>query len=55
MSWCATCLWSARGGFVKERLAAFAEAGATTLLLQPLSVDRREIVGFVEDLQGLLP
>lgn len=42
-------------GFVKERLAAFAEAGATTLLLQPLSVDRREIVGFVEDLQGLLP
>ncbi|KUI45125.1 LLM class F420-dependent oxidoreductase [Mycobacterium sp. IS-1590] len=42
-------------GFVKERLAAFAEAGATTLLLQPLSVDRREIVGFVEELHGLLP
>lgn len=42
-------------GFVKERLAAFAEAGATTLLLQPLSVDRREIVGHVEELQNLLP
>ncbi|MGV0604129.1 LLM class F420-dependent oxidoreductase [Mycolicibacterium sp. XJ1904] len=42
-------------GFVKERLAAFAEAGATTLLLQPLSVDRSEIVGFVEELHGLLP
>ncbi|MCV7281992.1 LLM class F420-dependent oxidoreductase [Mycolicibacterium flavescens] len=42
-------------GFVKERLAAFSEAGATTLLLQPLSADRREITGFVEDLQSLLP
>lgn len=42
-------------GFVKERLAAFAEAGATMLLLQPLSVDRGEIVGFVEELHGLLP
>lgn len=42
-------------GYVKERLAAFAEAGATTLLLQPLSVDRSEIVGFVEELHGLLP
>ncbi|KUH73621.1 LLM class F420-dependent oxidoreductase [Mycolicibacterium novocastrense] len=42
-------------GFVKERLAAFAEAGATTLLLQPLSVDRREILDFVEELHGLLP
>ncbi|MDT5187673.1 MAG: hypothetical protein QOI29_5831, partial [Mycobacterium sp.] len=27
-------------GFVKERLAAYAEAGVTTLLLQPLSGDR---------------
>ncbi len=42
-------------GYVKERLAAFAEAGATTLLLQPLSVDGSEIVGFVEELHGLLP
>lgn len=42
-------------GFVKERVAAFAEAGATTLLLQPLSGDRRETVGFVEELHGLLP
>ncbi|RAV17175.1 LLM class F420-dependent oxidoreductase [Mycolicibacterium sp. GF69] len=42
-------------GFVKERLAAFAEAGATTLLLQPLSGDQRETVGFVEELHALLP
>ncbi|KUH95597.1 LLM class F420-dependent oxidoreductase [Mycobacterium sp. IS-3022] len=42
-------------GFVKERIAAFAEAGATTLLLQPLSVDRDETVGFVEELRSLLP
>jgi F420-dependent oxidoreductase-like protein len=42
-------------GFVKERLAAYAEAGATTLLLQPLSSDRRESVRFVEELKGLLP
>jgi F420-dependent oxidoreductase-like protein len=42
-------------GYVKERLAAFAEGGATTLLLQPLSGDRRESVGFVEELQSLLP
>ena len=42
-------------GYVKERLAAFAEGGATTLLLQPLSGDRRETVRFVEELQALLP
>ena len=41
--------------FVKERLAAFAEAGATTLLLQPLSGDRRESVRYVEELRHLLP
>jgi alkanesulfonate monooxygenase SsuD/methylene tetrahydromethanopterin reductase-like flavin-dependent oxidoreductase (luciferase family) len=41
-------------GFVKERLAAYAEAGATTLLLQPLSGDRRESMRFVEELQGML-
>ncbi|HEX2283604.1 MAG TPA: LLM class F420-dependent oxidoreductase [Mycobacterium sp.] len=42
-------------GFVKERLAAYAEAGVTTLLLQPLSSDRRESVRFVEELRVLLP
>jgi F420-dependent oxidoreductase-like protein len=42
-------------GFVAERVAAYAEAGATTLLLQPLSSERRESVRFVEELRGLLP
>jgi F420-dependent oxidoreductase-like protein len=42
-------------GFVKDRIAAYADAGATTLLLQPLSGDRRESVRFVEELQSLLP
>ena len=42
-------------GFVKERIAAYAAAGATTLLLQPLSGDRRQSVRFVEELHGLLP
>ena len=42
-------------GFVKERLAAYAEAGVGTLLLQPLSGERRESVRFVEELRGLLP
>jgi alkanesulfonate monooxygenase SsuD/methylene tetrahydromethanopterin reductase-like flavin-dependent oxidoreductase (luciferase family) len=42
-------------GWVKERLAAYAEAGATTLLLQPLSGDRPESVRFVEELRELLP
>ena len=42
-------------GFVKERLAAFAEAGVTTMLIHPLSGDRRETVQFVEELQNLLP
>ena len=41
-------------GYVKERVAAFAAAGATTLLLQPLSSDRRETVAFVEELRDLL-
>lgn len=41
--------------YVQERLAAFAEAGATTLLLQPLTGDRRESVRFVEELTALLP
>jgi alkanesulfonate monooxygenase SsuD/methylene tetrahydromethanopterin reductase-like flavin-dependent oxidoreductase (luciferase family) len=42
-------------GYVKERLAAYAEAGVTTLLLQPLSGDRHETVRYVEELRGLLP
>lgn len=42
-------------GFVKERLAAYAEAGATTLLLQPVTADRRESVRYVEELHALLP
>jgi F420-dependent oxidoreductase-like protein len=37
-------------GFVKERLAAYAEAGVTTVLVHPLSNDRREYIGFVEEL-----
>jgi F420-dependent oxidoreductase-like protein len=41
-------------GFVKERLAAYTEAGVTTLLLQPLSGDRRESVRYVEELHELL-
>jgi F420-dependent oxidoreductase-like protein len=41
-------------GFIKERVAAYAQAGATTLLLQPLSRDRHESVRFVEELQELL-
>jgi F420-dependent oxidoreductase-like protein len=40
-------------GFIKERLAAYAEAGVTTLLVHPLSNDRREYVGFVEELLAL--
>lgn len=41
-------------GFVKERLAAYAEAGVTTMLVHPLSGDRRETVEFVEELKSLL-
>jgi F420-dependent oxidoreductase-like protein len=42
-------------GFVKERLAAYTEAGVTTLLLQPLSGDRHESMRYVEELRSLLP
>lgn len=41
--------------FVEERLAAYAEAGVTTLLLQPLTADRRESIRYVEELIALLP
>lgn len=39
-------------GFVKERLAAFAEAGVTTMLVHPLG-DDREALGFCEQLVDL--
>jgi F420-dependent oxidoreductase-like protein len=42
-------------GFVKERIAAYSEAGVTTLLLQPLSGDRHESMRYVEELRALLP
>ena len=42
-------------GFVKERIAAFAEAGVTTLLATPVAVDGREYVRYVEEMQHLLP
>jgi alkanesulfonate monooxygenase SsuD/methylene tetrahydromethanopterin reductase-like flavin-dependent oxidoreductase (luciferase family) len=38
---------------VKERLAAYAEAGVTTMLVHPLASDEREAVGFVEELVAL--
>lgn len=40
-------------GFVKERLAAYAEAGVTTLLVHPMGVDSAEQVRFVEELVTL--
>ncbi len=42
-------------GFIKERLAAYAEAGVTTLLVYPLTGDRRESVRYVEELRELMP
>lgn len=42
-------------GYVAERLAAFAEAGVTTLLLAPVAADRAESVRFVEEALRLQP
>lgn len=42
-------------GYVKERVAAFADAGVTTLLATPVTADGAEYVRFVEELQQLLP
>ncbi|WP_199203245.1 LLM class F420-dependent oxidoreductase [Mycobacterium sp. shizuoka-1] len=42
-------------GFVKERIAAFAEAGVTTLLATPVTTDPTEYLSWVEELQQLLP
>jgi F420-dependent oxidoreductase-like protein len=41
--------------YVKERVAAFAEAGVTTILATPVTGDPREYVDFVDQLQQLLP
>lgn len=40
-------------GFVKERLAAYAEAGVTTMLVHPLATDSAETVKFCEELISL--
>lgn len=42
-------------GFVAERVAAFAAAGVTTLLVGPVTGDPREYVRYVEQLRELLP
>lgn len=42
-------------GFIAERLAAFAEAGVTTLLVRPVTADDGEAVRYVEELLRLLP
>jgi F420-dependent oxidoreductase-like protein len=42
-------------GFVAERVAAFAAAGVTTLLVQPVTTEPGEDVRYVEELRGLLP
>ncbi|MGU3502960.1 LLM class F420-dependent oxidoreductase [Mycobacterium sp. C31M] len=40
-------------GFVKERLAAYAEAGVTTMLVHPLAVDDTEALRYTEQLVEL--
>lgn len=40
-------------GFVKERLAAYAEAGVTTMLVHPLAVDDAEALRYTEQLVEL--
>ncbi|SPM38554.1 oxidoreductase [Mycobacterium numidiamassiliense] len=42
-------------GFVAERLAAFAEAGVTTLLASPAATDTGEALRFVEEVLALRP
>ena len=42
-------------GFIAERLAAFAEAGVTTLLVSPLAADPEESVRYVEEVLKLRP
>lgn len=40
-------------GFVRERLAAYAEAGVTTMLVHPLAVDDAEALRYTEELIAL--
>ncbi|MFL0179663.1 MULTISPECIES: LLM class F420-dependent oxidoreductase [unclassified Mycobacterium] len=42
-------------GLVAERLAAYAEAGVTTLLVGPLATGPAEALRYVEELRALLP
>lgn len=42
-------------GFIAERVAAFAEAGVTTLLVSPLATDAGEGLRFVEEVLTLRP
>ena len=42
-------------GLVAERLAAYAEAGVTTLLVGPLATEPEEALRYVEELRALLP
>ncbi len=42
-------------GFIAERLAAFADAGVTTMLVSPATADPRESVRYVEQLLQLRP
>jgi F420-dependent oxidoreductase-like protein len=42
-------------GLVAERLAAYAEAGVTTLLVGPLTAEPDEALRYVEELRTLLP
>ncbi|OBF80500.1 LLM class F420-dependent oxidoreductase [Mycobacterium sp. 852002-51163_SCH5372311] len=42
-------------GFIAERLAAFAEAGVSTLLVRPVSTDPAEAVRYVEELLEMRP
>ena len=41
-------------GYVKERIAAFEEAGVTTLLATPVTADGGEYVRYIEELQAIL-
>jgi hypothetical protein len=40
-------------GFVKERLAAYKEAGVTTMVVHPLTVDDAEALRYTEELIAL--
>jgi F420-dependent oxidoreductase-like protein len=41
-------------GFIAERLAAFAESGVTTLVVNPVTTDRNDSVRYVEELRRLV-